>query len=198
MEKEVISSKILSTMKSLTPYFVIFGLLVFIIFFKGCGKEMVGKTVTTTDTLVVEKMIVIPEIREVIKYRNPVPVDTQVVGKDTIRKYLRTYKDSTGVTEVTVSDSIAGRLLGQTINIKVKEREVKYTEKVITNNSVTKLKPSFVLSAGVSMVSGVNGSYGFEVGLKNSKGINLELGYDSNKNFTIGIKKDIFTLYKKK
>ena len=198
MEKEVISSKILSTMKSLTPYFVIFALLVFIIFFKGCGKEMVGKTITTTDTLVVEKVIVIPKIQEVIVYRNPVPVKVEVVGKDTIRKYQHTYKDSTGVAEVTVYDSISGKLIGQRVNIKVKEREVKYSEKVINNNTVTKLKPSFVLSAGVRMTSGVNGSYGAEIGLKNSRGYNLEIGYNSRENFTVGIKKDIFTFYKKK
>ena len=47
------------------------------------------------------------------------------------------------------------------------------------------------------MISGLNGSIGAEVGLKNSKGVNLELGYNSNKNFTIGIKKDIFTFYNK-
>ena len=36
----------------------------------------------------------------------PVPVKIQVVGKDTIRSYVKTYRDSTGVAEITVTDSV--------------------------------------------------------------------------------------------
>jgi hypothetical protein len=199
MEEATTSSKIINVIKSLSIFFVIFGTVCFLMFFRGCGtKTEVGKTVTTTDTLYIDKVIKIPEVREKIVYRNPVPVETKVIGKDTIRKYKHVYKDSTGVAEITVSDSIAGRLLGQVVDIKIKEREVKYQEKVVTTTITKTLKPSFVLSMGVTAVSGLNGSYGVEVGIKNSKGLNLDLGYDSNKNFTVGIKKDVFTLYKKK
>ena len=188
----------MEVLRSLTIPFITVSLVCCVLFIRSCNSEVkTGKTVTTTDTLYVDRIIKIPEIREVIVNAKPVPVKIQVVGKDTIRSYVKTYRDSTGVAEITVTDSVKGTLLNQIVGIKIKEREVRYTEKIITNNSVTKLKPSFVLSAGVKMISGLNGSIGAEVGLKNSKGVNLELGYNSNKNFTIGIKKDIFTFYNK-
>jgi hypothetical protein len=198
MEKVTTGAKIMEVLRSLTIPFITISLVCCVLFLRSCNSEVkTGNTVTTTDTLYVDRIIKIPEILEVIVNTKPVPVKIQVVGKDTLRSYVNTYKDSTGVAEITVTDSVNGSLLNQIVGIKIKEREVRYTEKVITNNSVTKLKPYFVLSAGVKMISGLNGSMGAEVGIKNSKGVSLELGYNSNRTFIIGIKKDIFTFYNK-
>lgn len=198
METNTLLSKIKEVFKKSTSFFIFFSLFCVVIFFRGCDKDTpVNEIKTITDTLYVDKVIKIPEIKEVIVYKDPVPTDILVVGSDTVRRYRKVYTDSTGVATVTVTDSINGRLLGQTLDIKVKEREVKYKERVITNNTITKLKPTFVISAGLTASSGIRPTVGAEVGFKNRSGYNLELGYNNQKEITIGIKKDIFTFYNK-
>jgi hypothetical protein len=180
--------------KVITTLVVVFLLFIFL---RGCKKDDLVVSKTTTDTVFVEKIKIIPKIEQVIQYRDPKPLYINVVGKDTIKNYKKVYTDSTNVAEVTIEDSINGTLLNQRVKINVKEREVKYKETVITNNTVTKLKPFMVLSAGLTAQSGLNPTLGAEVGLKNKNGYNVELGYNLRKEFTVGIKKDILTIYNK-
>lgn len=198
METNTLYYKIIQTLKKATPFFLFFSAFCAVIFFRGCNKDTpVNETKTTIDTIFVDRVIKIPEIKEVIVYKDPVPVDIQVVGVDTIRKYSKTYTDSTGVAEVTVDDSVNGRLLRQQVNIKVKEREIKYKERIVKTTNTIKYKPDFVMSAGLTATSGIRPSVGVEIGFKNHIGLNFEVGYNTNKIWTIGVKRDIFTHYKK-
>lgn len=187
--------------KNLAPW-VITAFLAVLLFFKGCGKDSNNNTVTKevkSDTVYVDKIVKIPAITENIINIKPEPIKEYVKekSKDTLRTYKNTYTDSTGVASVTVFDSVSGKLLEQAVNIHVKEREIKYKEKIITNTETIKKKPNFILSAGLSTTTGVKPIYGAEITLKNSTGWNLDLGYNLEKQITIGIKKDLITSYKK-
>lgn len=181
------------------PYFLL-GITLLFLFLGRCNNDV--ESVTTeivTDTIYLEKIKVIPKIEEELETIKPRPVDIQVVNKDTIRSYSRVYKDSTGVAEITVEDSVNGILLNQKVKINVKEREIKYLEKLVTNTvtNTTKVKPYMVLSAGLTATSGVRPTIGAEVSLKNKNGYNLDFGYNNQKEFTIGLKKDLLTIYNK-
>ena len=185
------------TNKNLGAYFII-AFLVFLVFFDTCSnKKETVKEVTKSDTVYIDRVIKIPEIKEKITYLKPKEIVKNIVGKDTLRNYKKLYKDSTGVAEVEVFDSINGKLLQQQVNIKVKEREVVYKDKIITNTTTIKYKPSFVISAGLNTSISVNPAVGVDLMLKNREGWNLNVGYNTNKEIMIGLKKDLITFYKK-
>lgn len=207
--------------KDYAPWvFVVF--LFFYIFMGGFNKQA-SSNKSKSDTIYVEKTIKIPEIvgsvnnpnptiivnptktydEELLKYLRSLSTKEEVLEAckeaTQIREYKNTYasdKDSTVV--VTVEDSTAGRLLNQKMSFKVKEREVKYQEKIINNY----LKPKFVISAGGSAQLPTSPlapkpAVGGVVGFKNKAGYNLDFGYNTNQQFEVTLKKDIFTFWGK-
>lgn len=198
MEKDTWYMRLLKIVGRLTPYFVIFALVCFILFFRDCSLKAPKDSVKiVSDTVYVYRTIKIPAVQQTMETKKPEAVKETKVGNDTIRTYRKTYKDSTGTAEVTVSDSVNGRLLNQIVDIKVKEREVKYRERFINTKTTIEHKPSFVISAGLTATSGINPSFGAEIGFKNRNGLNLEVGYNNRNEIQVGIKKDIFTFYNK-
>lgn len=182
--------------KSKLPW-IVSAVLLFLLFVKSCVRENIeGVNTITSDTIYIPKVIRIPEIKQVFVNTTPKEKGKSVVKGDTIRTYENKYIDSTGLAEVTISDSVNGKLLNQKVKIHVKEQEVKYEEKIITNT--TKLKPSFVISGGLTTQIGVNPSVGMELSFKNKSGYTLDLGVNNRKDFTIGVKKDLFTYWNNK
>lgn len=179
--------------KTLLPWVIIIVLMI-LYFFKGCGVSNTSyKTETIRDTIYKEKVIKIPEIKEVFVNSKPkvISVIPPKSDKDTaVSVYQNIYKDSSGLAQVEIIDSVKGRLTHQNVKFHVKEQEIKYTEKTITNT--VKKKPVFILSAGLNTTIGVRPSIGAEVDLKN-RTTTLELGINNYKEVTVGLKKDIFT-----
>lgn len=169
---------------------------------KSCDKSnsiqgTTDKIEKKTDTIYITKVIKIPEVKQIFRNKKPKLTSVSIINKDTLKTYLNTYKDSTGVAEVTIKDSLKGSLISQIVDIKVKERDVEVKEKIITNTITIKQKPKFSLALGMKTAIGINSNVGAEATIKNSRGWNLDLGYNTNKQITIGIKKDIITLWGK-
>jgi hypothetical protein len=178
---------------------ILSAVLLFIIFLVKCGdgKTPVGKTTVKTDTIYTTKIVKIPEIKQVFIKEKPKPETEVAIGlTDTVRTYNNIFKDSTGLVEVVVKDSVNGHLLKQVVSFNVKEREIQYKEKTITNTITTKLKPSFVISGGLKTQIGLHPSVGAELTFKNKNGWSLDLGTNTNKDVLVGVKKDIITFYK--
>lgn len=159
-------------------------------------KTIQGSIITKTDTLFIPKIIKIKEIKQVFVNKYPKAIDSAIVGKDTLRSYNTCYTDSTGVVEVTVKDSVNGKLLNQVVDFYVKPRDIKYQEKVITNTTTIKQTPNFSLSAGINTSLNTTPAIGIGITVKDGTGWGLDLGYNSNKQFIVGIKKDILKTYK--
>lgn len=103
---------------------------------------------------------------------------------DTVKVYEQIYVDSLVFIRVTDSISISG----------LQHQDVDYTIKPQTIRTITHIsqnKPILTLSAGlgVTMPKGVIIA---EIGLKNKKGLEYQLLFDSEKNVGVGITKDFF------
>lgn len=160
------------------------------------------------DTVYVDREIIIPEIKEVFIHVKPKPtsVDTVLVYKtDTVptpiisRTYENTYTSKDSVATVVVKDSILdGELEKQEVLFEVKERPIQYKDKIITK-TITK-KPVLAISLGAAVRASEEtldraSVVGF-VGVRGKNGLEVMVGYDTNKTFTVGIKKDILTIFK--
>lgn len=184
-------------MKLIKQYipWVITAVVALFFMFKSCGDkhDTTSRVVKTTDTVYVTKYVKIPEIKQVFVKTKPKPTTVKVVAQDTFRTYYTKYSDSTGVATIIVQDSVKGHLLGQIVSFNVKEREIEYKEKTVTNT--IKQKPKFNLALGMKTAVGVNSNIGAEATFKNRNGWSLDLGYNTNNQIMIGIKKDILTLW---
>ena len=163
------------------------------------------------DTVYVDREVIVPEIREVFVSSDPQPIRVDTIVKtiptpkgDLVqpiisRTYENTYTSNDSVATVTVKDSIVnGFLKQQDVSFLVKERPIEYKEAIVTK-TVTK-KPSLAISLGAA-VRGSQDTFDKPsvvglVGIRNKNGLEILLGYDTNKTITIGIKKDLVTIFK--
>ena len=110
------------------------------------------------------------------------------------KEYAEIYEDS--IVKIQVKNTVEnGKKTAETVNWTVKKSFIDYYEKKYTY----KLKPKFVLSAGLGVDSYLseeaNPQLKAVVGLKNKKGYELQLGYTTDKRASITLKKDIFKIY---
>jgi hypothetical protein len=195
------------------PYIVIIGLLLYI-FFSHSNKPKT-KEVIRYDTII--KTVTIPEINGTFTNPKPKPIYikepaddkelqflhgkinellTDVEKKDFLlsqlstKVYNKTYSDKD--VEITVIDTISGKILHQDVIWTIKPKEIEVKEVTITKE----LKPRFSLSVGGGViVNPINQQfYGF-LGMKNAKGYELQLGMTTDKGYMIGVKKDLFTKF---
>lgn len=173
------------------------------------------------DSTYINKKIILPEIKLDSTLNNPKPIVTyngkkldkvekfekikidsikveKYVEAVTPRVYENTYTSKDSIATVVVTDSVDGFLRKQNVSINVKERPIEYKEYTITKT--IKERPALTLSLGAAVRAN---QYNLDktavvglLGIKGKKGTEFIVGYDSNQYFTIGIKKDIFTLYK--
>lgn len=205
------------------PYIVIIILLI-IIFFNQCSntnKDLIEDS-TSIDTLYITKTIPSETIKVVQERFTPIYItgnnqelinkinkledkDNQIeylLKKLETRIYDTTYVYNKG--KVKVRDSVQGTLLGR--EVEVTFDEVQYQEKVITKT--TKLYPKFAITSGIStgFTTTVNNQnvdlntpfIGVSLGFRNQKGYEIGATYNSLKQASISLKKDIFVKYKKK
>jgi hypothetical protein len=113
------------------------------------------------------------------------------------RVYENKYTSKDSTVTVTVKDTITGFLKSQQVDFNIKERPIEIVEKEI-KTTITKY-PKFSLSAGLGVSTGnfINPapSLSANIGFRNKKGWELIMSGDTNKNFSLILKKDIFTKY---
>ena len=194
-------------------------MVVFLIsFFSGTIEINGGDDDIKIDTVYVDKEIIVPGRIDTFSIDKPIPYKVydsekekeykdlktenerlnKYLSETKVRIYNNNYISSDSLVTVKTTDSVRGTLLNQKVKIDIKEQKIVYKEKVITK--VLTKKPVFSLSTGF----GVKTSYGlydntaFEInlGMKNKSGFEVELGYDTNKQIRVGLKKDLFTIYK--
>lgn len=202
--------------KNFLPWLITAGVLLFL--FLVPKKQ--GTEVDSIKTDTIYKTIVIPEKTGTFNISQPTPIyisqpqnDKQIewlyekmnelqddnqklnylLSQLSTKLYDKTYEDKD--VSITVSDSVSGKLLNQSVKWKVKPQEIQVKE----IHTTEKLKPKFTISAGF----GVASQYSLNAtptanaffGLKNKKGYELILGIDTKKTYQLGLKKDLFTKY---
>jgi len=194
------------------------GILISIVIPKLFKKDNNNKT--TTDSTYVDKKIIIPKIEVDSTVVKPEPIlvikpkpekvkefkdikedSTKVkeyVKVITNRVYKNTYTDKDSIATIIVKDSVEGFLREQNVVISIKERPIEYKELTVTKT--IKERPVLSLSLGAAVRSNQHNLNKTAlvglIGLKFKKGSELIVGYDSNNYFIVGLKMDIFTLYK--
>ena len=78
----------------------------------------------------------------------------------------------------------------------------KYVPLLNEDTITEKVKPSFIISGGVSAQSStnplnLNPNVGLTVGFKNKNGYNLDINYNTQNNVMVTVKKDLFTFWGK-
>jgi len=193
---------------------------------KSCSNEPSVGTKTKTDTIYVTKTIKVPEIKGSFETKNPKPKDGVIVyDRNLLNKYnelksendkLKEYKKAIQVKEyenvykydkddkvtVTVKNTVTGSMTNQKVEFFIPEREIEYKEKIITNTTIIRTKPSFIISAGGSLQASTDllnmkPSVGATIGFKNKSGYTLDVNYNTNQNVMITLKKDILTFWTK-
>lgn len=203
--------------QNLLPYLLIAGLAIYI-FLTNPKKREFEDSEIKTDTIY--KTIVIPEHQGTFAIAQPQPVYIAPSNNDaelnflyekfsnlqsdnerfeyllsqlSTKAYNNVHKDS--LVEISVTDSVSGKLLNQKIKYKILPQKIEVKEIHITE----KLKPKLTISAGFGVASQIN----YEatptatafLGIKNKRGYELLLGIDNQKTYSIGLKKDLFTKY---
>lgn len=209
-------------MKNIKTYLSILAVILLVYFMpKSCGDKNPTMVETKSDTVYIEKIIKIPAISEEFEDKSP-KHKTAVYDKGLIEEYKKlktenerlkkfeelaqkrsydsTYKDKSGLVTVNVKSETTGYLDYQKISFNVKEQEIKYLDKVITNTITQKVEPSFIISGGISAQTGVDllnskPNVGATIGFKNKSGYNLDVNYNTNENVMVTLKKDIFTFW---
>ena len=178
-----------------------------------------GNDKVTIDTVYVDKIIKVPEIKEVFIDSIPDPkiiykADPKLI-KDfkeledeneklriyaeaiTKRTYEKTYVSADSIVRITVKDSVTGVLDFQSVDFNVAEREIVFREKVITKT--IEKRPDFSLSmgAGIKVPTLLDRPLSFEavIGIKTKRGFGYQLGIDTNKEFRLTLTKDLFIKY---
>jgi hypothetical protein len=177
---------------------------------------------TTIDSTYVDTKVVIPTIKLDTVVTDPEPIlvvetpyiqpkleEFKKVKEDTIKEelykvaittrvYENTYSDKDSIATITVRDSVEGFLREQSISFNVKERPIEYKKYTITKT--IKQRPVFALSIGVVVRHSndyqANNSIAGILGLRGRRGVEFTVGYDTNRYVTVGLKKDLLTLYK--
>lgn len=106
------------------------------------------------------------------------------------RVYQKKYEDS--IVSITVTDTVNGRLQWQGVKWKVKEQKYK------TYTIEKKLKPKFAISAGGGIdvkPYPFNTAFKAVIGVKNKKGTSLQLGLNTNKQYSLTFLQDLFVKY---
>lgn len=206
---------------------LVIGLTILYFFSNSCSREPKAGSTTKTDTVYITKTIKIPEVKGNFETKNPKPKDgVMVYDRALLNKYndlksenekLKAYQKAVEIKEyentykyekdekvtITVSNTVTGSLTNQKVSFNIPEREIEYKERIITNTTTEKLKPSFIISGGVSAQSSTDlinlkPSVGLTVGFKNKSGYTLDVNYNTNRNVMITLKKDILTFWSKK
>lgn len=203
--------------QNIIPYLLIVG-LAFYIFLNNSKKSEFVDSEIKTDTIY--KTIVIPERKGTFAIAQPQPVYIAPQNNDaelnflyeklsslqsdnerfeylltqlSTKTYNNVHKDS--LVEISVTDSVSGKLLNQNISYKILPQKIEVKEIHITE----KLKPKLTISAGFGVASQYSANAtptatAF-LGLKNKRGYELFLGIDNQKTYSIGLKKDLFIKY---
>ena len=195
------------------------GLLLTLIKCEGSNGVVDDNDTVKIDTVYVDRIIKIPEIREVFKDRYPEPVIIYKADPDllkqfeeledeneklkryaeaiTKRDYEKTYVSTDSIVKITVKNSVTGTLDFQSVDFTVAEQEAIFREKVITKT--IEKRPDFALSlgAGIKVPTILSAPLSFEavIGVKSKKGFTYQLGVDTDKEFRFTLTKDIFIKY---
>lgn len=159
-----------------TPYLVIILLLFYI--FNNTPQPPLRKS---KGTIVVDKpkpiKVVKYDKKKLKKFKTEAQKIDHLTEELSTKVYKETYKDENAT--IIITDTVSGILHSQRVD---------YDIKPIVR------KPKFVLSVGMGVSLNANNQqiYGF-LGMKNSKGYELQIGMDTQKTIYIGLKKDIFT-----
>lgn len=102
-----------------------------------------------------------------------------------VKEYDTTY--FFGKAELNLKEKVQGKILNRDLTFIPNDFFVKQTISV----EKTKL-PSFILSGGIYTQVGENADIGLELGYRNFKGYQFEVGSNLKDNFQFSIKKDIF------
>ena len=109
-----------------------------------------------------------------------------------IREYKEVYEDS--ILVANVSEKVKGTLLNRDFTYKLKPQKVSFYEKT-TTETVT---PKFSLLVGGKMTTSDqfnNTIFELNAGFQNKKGNIFEIGYDTNSNWSVGVKLIPFRKY---
>ena len=113
-----------------------------------------------------------------------------------IREYNEVYDDS--LFTVKVFSRTKGYLSDQKVDVELKPQSLTYYEKTITKEKY----PIFSVFLGSDIQSSIrninDAVLGVNLGLENQKGFMIEFGYNTDSQFKFGVKKRIFTKFKKK
>lgn len=183
-------------------------------------EGIIGNNDTVSlDTIYVEKIIKVPQIKEVFIDSTP---EAQIIYKadpkllkqyidledenQRLKKYAeavtkslyeRTYVSADSIVKIIVKDSVTGTLDFQSVDFNVSEREVLFKEKIVTKTIEKRPDFSLSLGAGIRIPTLLSEASSIEVviGMKSRKGFNYQLGVDTNKAFRFMLTKDIFIKY---
>jgi len=175
--------------------------------------------IVTIDTVYVDRIIKVPQIKGSFKDSIPDPVViykadprllkqyTDLEGENdklkkyieaiTIRSYEKTYVSADSIVLITVRDSVTGTLNFQSVDFIIAEREVVFKEKIITKTIEKRPDFSLNLGVGVKVPTLSQEAISFEgvIGIKNKKGLGYQLGVDTNKELRFTLTKDLFIKY---
>jgi hypothetical protein len=203
-------------------YFIIGAVVALLINLRACEKKSELRSHddrVVIDTVYVDKIIKVPEIKEVFINLTPEPKIIYKADPDllkqfsdledeneklkiyaeaiTKRTYEKTYVSADSVVKIVVKDSVTGVLDFQSIDFNISEREIIYRDKIITKTIEKKPDFSISLGAGIKVPTIFSDPVSLEavIGIKSKKGFGYQLGIDTNKEFRLTLTKDLFTKY---
>ncbi|HET8839130.1 MAG TPA: hypothetical protein VFM82_09095 [Flavobacteriaceae bacterium] len=206
-------------MRKLLPYLII-GILITILFFKGCGDGKGGKKSDTIkiDTIFVEKTIpgdtitvVQTEFKPKIIFRHgdnsELVQKIQQLESDKERLEFLLTKLQTKVYDTTyafergslsIIDTVQGSLLGRSWNLKL--NPIKYQEKTIFQTETKYPKFSFSAGLNTGLTTDFSTQFkkpyiGLQIGFRNRSGYTLQLGFNSLEQAEITLSKDFITIF---
>lgn len=206
----------LNKQKKFLPWIIIVAIGIFW-FLKSCGAEdkNFDKDTAKTDTVYVKQIIPGDTIK--IKQTEFIPVGEEenkklrekiaelkndkqrleyLLAELSIKTYDTTYTFERG--RLNITDTIQGTLLGRNMDLEL--FPVEFTEKTITKT--VDRYPKWAITGGISTGITTDFKYylkepyiGINFGIRNRKGVEFEVGYNSINQFRFELSRDLFVNY---